>query len=90
MSRDWEAKPIASWHEGLQYLQRIHSSVLKVAVMQIRAISPMELCRRTLGQLGLPQIMANPLVAASFQASLREEVRDQRDLLNIWARKEAA
>jgi hypothetical protein len=43
----------------------------------------MELCRRTLEQLGLPGIMANPLVAASFQASLREEVSDQWDLLNI-------
>ncbi|MDD1751125.1 MAG: MBL fold metallo-hydrolase [Methanothrix sp.] len=58
-------------NEGLQYLQRIHSAVLLVAGAN-PGISPMELCRRTLEQLGLPQIMANPLVAASFQASLRE------------------
>ena len=71
--------------EGLQYLQRIHSSVLKVAGRKSNAggAGPMQLCRRVLVELGLPGIMANPLVAASFQASLREEVRDQRDLLNI-------
>jgi len=43
----------------------------------------MQLCQRVLIELGLPQMMANPLVAASFQASLKEEVRDQQDLLNI-------
>jgi hydroxyacylglutathione hydrolase len=68
--------------EGLQYLQRIHGSVHKVAGAN-PGISPMELCPRVLVELGLPGIMANPLVAASFQASLRGEVRDQRDLLNI-------
>ena len=66
--------------EGLQYLQRIHSSVLKVAGAN-PGISPMELCRRTLEQLGLPQIMANPLVAASFQSSLK--TGNKQDLLNI-------
>jgi len=43
----------------------------------------MKLCRRVLVGLGLPTIMANPLVAASFQASLRKEVRDLPDLLII-------
>jgi hypothetical protein len=65
--------------EGLQYLQRIHSAALLVAGAN-PGISPMELCRRTLEQLGLPQIMANPLVAASFQASLM--AGDKQDLLN--------
>ena len=71
--------------EGLQYLQRIHSSVLKVAGANpmLVELDPMQLCQRVLVELGLPGIMANPLVAASFQASLREEVRNQRDLLNI-------
>ena len=71
--------------EGLQYLQRIHSSVLKVVGENpmLVELDPMQLCRRVLVELGLPGIMANPLVAASFQASLREEVRNQRDLLNI-------
>lgn len=66
--------------EGLQYLQRIHSSVLKVAGTN-PGISPMELCRRTLEQLGLPQIMANPLVAASFQSSLK--TGNKQALLNM-------
>ena len=66
--------------EGLQYLQRIHSSVLKVAGAN-PGISPMELCRRVLVEMGLPGIMANPLVAASFQASLK--AGDKQDLLNI-------
>ena len=69
-------------NEGLQYLQRIHSNVLKVAGAN-PGISPMELCLRTLELLGLPPIMANPLVAASFQASLKEEIRDHQDLLKI-------
>ena len=69
-------------NEGLQYLQRIHSAALLVAGGN-PGISPMELCQRTLEQSGLPQIMANPLVAASFQASLMEEVRNQPDLLKI-------
>ena len=68
--------------EGRQYLQRIHSNVLKVAGAN-PGISPMELCLRTLELLGLPPIMANPLVAASFQASLKEEIRDHQDLLKI-------
>jgi glyoxylase-like metal-dependent hydrolase (beta-lactamase superfamily II) len=69
-------------NDGLQYLQGIHSSVHKAAGAN-PGISPMQLCQRVLVELGLPGIMANLLVAASFQASLREEVRDQRDLLNI-------
>jgi hydroxyacylglutathione hydrolase len=68
--------------EGLQYMQRIHSNVLKVAGAN-PGISPMELCLRTLELLGLPPIMANPLVAASFQASLKEEIRDHQDILKI-------
>jgi hydroxyacylglutathione hydrolase len=71
--------------EGRQYLQRIHSSVLKAAKenQAPAETDPMQLWRRVLVELGLPTIMANPLVAASFRASLREEVRDQSDLLRI-------
>ncbi|MFZ3147650.1 MAG: MBL fold metallo-hydrolase [Methanothrix sp.] len=75
--------------EGLKYLRRIHSSVLKVAgknPVQLN-LDRMQLCRLVLVELGLPPIMANPLVASSFQASLREEVRDQGDLMQ---RKDAA
>ncbi len=65
--------------EGQQYLQRIHSSVLKVARENtaLLEMDSMQLCRRVLVELGLPPVMANPLVASSFQASLRKEVRDQ-------------
>ncbi|MCK9566084.1 MAG: MBL fold metallo-hydrolase [Methanothrix sp.] len=75
--------------EGLQYLRHIHRSVLKVAGKNPVPLNldRMQLCRRVLVELGLPPIMANPLVAASFQASLWEEVRDQRDLMQ---RKDAA
>ncbi|MEI6104510.1 MAG: MBL fold metallo-hydrolase [Methanothrix sp.] len=71
--------------EGRQYLRRIHSSVLMAARENPASekLNPIELCQRVLAELGLPQIMANPLVAASFQASLKEEIRDQQDLLKI-------
>jgi len=63
---------------GLDYLQRIHNAVIKVADPDVR-LDSMELCRRALEALGLPKAMANPLVAKSFQASL--SLLDQRDLL---------
>jgi hydroxyacylglutathione hydrolase len=65
--------------EGQQYLQRIHEMVHKVAGEEPEpegreertGQDPMQLCRSVLVLLGLPPVMANPLVAASFQASLR-------------------
>jgi glyoxylase-like metal-dependent hydrolase (beta-lactamase superfamily II) len=69
--------------EGLQYLQRIHSSALK-AVRENPApleLDRIELCRRVLEELGMPPVMANPLVASSFQASLSREVRSHENLL---------
>ncbi|MFZ2472179.1 MAG: MBL fold metallo-hydrolase [Methanothrix sp.] len=71
--------------EGRQYLQSIHSCILKAAGENPAMVDleSMQLCRRVLVELGLPQTMANPLVAASFQSSLREKVRDLRDLLSI-------
>ena len=33
-------------------------------------MDPLDLCRKVLVRLGLPPVMANPLVAASFQSSL--------------------
>ena len=66
--------------EGLGYLQRIHNAVLKVAgdAGLDTGLDSMELCRRTLAELGLPEAMANPLVARSFQSSLK--LRGQQDL----------
>jgi hydroxyacylglutathione hydrolase len=67
--------------EGLRYLERIHGCVLKVARAS-QSSSPIELCRQVLIELGLPQTMANPLVAASFQASLKAGMgRSRQDLL---------
>jgi hypothetical protein len=68
--------------EGLEYLQSIHNAVLKVAGARgpDAGLDPMELCRRVLAELGLPAAMANPLVARSFQSSLK--MHDQQDLLS--------
>jgi len=65
--------------EGLPYLQRIHEALARVAGVDF-SLEPVELCRRVLGDLGLPETAANPLVAKSFEANLA--VRDQQDLLN--------
>jgi hydroxyacylglutathione hydrolase len=54
---------------GLRYLQRIHEAVKKVEG-DSRDLDPMELCRRVLKELGMPETIANPLVAMSFQSSL--------------------
>jgi hypothetical protein len=67
-----------SMEGGLDYLQRIHDAVIKVADPDLR-LDSMELCRRVLEELGLPKVMANPLVARSFQASM--SLLDCRDLL---------
>jgi len=71
--------------EGLRYLQRIHSSVLRAATADPALVEQdfMQICRKVLGDLWLDQILANPLVAASFRASLREDVRNRPDLLKI-------
>lgn len=67
---------------GLKYLQSIQDAVLKAAdAGSLR--DPMELCRRAVRVLGLPEAMANPLVARTFQAVLRAREdenlrRDQR------------
>jgi glyoxylase-like metal-dependent hydrolase (beta-lactamase superfamily II) len=59
--------------EGRQYLQRIHEAALDVAGEEPETEDPMQFCRKVLERLGLPPFMANPLVAASFQSSLRTE-----------------
>ncbi len=62
---------------GLRYLQRIHEAVKEVEG-DSRDLEPMELCHRVLKELGMPETIANPLVARSFQANLA--VRDNRVL----------
>ncbi|HOO54061.1 MAG TPA: MBL fold metallo-hydrolase [Methanothrix sp.] len=56
--------------QSLSYLQRIHGAVIKSAEAS-SSQDPMELCRRTIRELGLPEMMANPLTARSFHSSLR-------------------
>jgi hydroxyacylglutathione hydrolase len=68
--------------EGLEYLQSIHNAVLKVAGAKgpDGGLDAMQFCSRVLAELGLPAAMANPLVARSFQSSLK--LSDQPDLLS--------
>lgn len=54
---------------GLKHLQSIRNAVLKAADAG-SSRDPMELCRRAVRELGLPEAMANPLVARTFQAVL--------------------
>jgi hydroxyacylglutathione hydrolase len=69
--------------EGLQYLQHIHSSVLKAAKENpaLQEEDFMQLCRGILAELGLPPALANPLVASSFQSSLSREASSHENLL---------
>ena len=55
--------------QGLDYLQRIHSAVIKVAENK-GSNNSMQICRQTLRELGLQEITANPLVCRSFLSSL--------------------
>ncbi len=55
--------------DGLRYLQQIHKAVLKIAKGS-SDLEPMELSQRILKELGMPEAIANPLVARSFQASI--------------------
>ena len=56
--------------EGLRYLQHVHETVIKTAGNDCSQMS-LELCERVLAELELHQMVANPLVAKSFEASLR-------------------
>ncbi len=64
--------------ESLRYLQRIHETVIKIAGEQ-PSLDSMELCKRVLKDVGLPESIANPMIARSFQANLK--ALDHTDLL---------
>jgi glyoxylase-like metal-dependent hydrolase (beta-lactamase superfamily II) len=53
--------------DGRRYLQRIHETVLRVG--DDLDLDFMELSQRVIRELGLPEAMANPLTARTFQAS---------------------
>lgn len=57
---------------GQKYLQSIQGAVLRSADPESLR-DPMKLCRRAVLELGLPEAMANPLVARTFQAVLRAQ-----------------
>lgn len=56
--------------DGMEYLQRIHECVRKSNEPE-PSLDPMELCKRVIADLGLPEAAANPLVARSFQSNVR-------------------
>ena len=58
--------------QGLDYLQRIHRSVIRAAERK-GSDNPMEICGEAIKELGLPPMMANPLVYRSFLSSLITE-----------------
>ncbi len=64
--------------EGLDYLQRIHTAVLKCSGGR-PSPEPMELSKCVLGELDIPSEVANPLVAGSFAAHLK--LRDRKKIL---------
>ena len=78
--REGDARRVLS--EGRGYLERIHETVLEVAgeglqqerrdarLNPLQEMGRMDICRKVLVRLGLPLVMANPLVVASFQSSL--------------------
>lgn len=57
--------------EALDYLRNIREIVEKLA-SENSSYQPMEFCRTVLKELGLPEPAANPIVARSFQANLKE------------------
>jgi glyoxylase-like metal-dependent hydrolase (beta-lactamase superfamily II) len=65
--------------ESLRYLQRIHEAVIKIAGEQ-PTLDSMELTEKVLKEIGLPETMANPMVARTFQANLK--VRSHLNLLH--------
>ena len=64
--------------ESLGYLQRIHEAVIKIS-NEPPGLDLMEMTKRVLKELGLPETMANPMIARSFQANLK--LRNHQNLL---------
>jgi hydroxyacylglutathione hydrolase len=62
--------------EGKRYLLSIHETVLRVSADH--DLDLMELSKRVIKELGLPEAMANPFTARTFQASLRSGMTAKR------------
>jgi hydroxyacylglutathione hydrolase len=54
--------------DGLSYLRRIHETVIRTKIQNKEDL--MDLCRQVIKEMGLPPVMATPLVARSFAANL--------------------
>lgn len=63
--RSPEIQPLLA--QSLDYVHRIDEVVLR-RVSPGSTPEPMDLCRRVLAELGLPEVAANPLVARTFKA----------------------
>ena len=61
---------------GLDYLQRIHSAVIRAAYRK-GYDDPIQICSEAVRELGLPQMMANPLVCRSFLSSLKTPKKEE-------------
>lgn len=64
--------------ESLGYLQRIHEAIINIS-NGLPTRGSMEMTKRVINELGLPETMANPMVARSFQSNLK--LRDHQNLL---------
>ena len=66
--------------QGLDYLHRIHRAVIRAAESK-GSDDPMQICTEAIRELGLRQMMANPLVCRSFLSSLRIHGEIERDFV---------
>ena len=60
------------FHACFRYLRTIHEAVERNTD---RASDPMEMCRRVLGELGLPPAVAAPLIATSIVSHVKVRER---------------
>lgn len=68
----WHADAEQAMRNGLDYLRVIHRAVCEAA-QQGDTQDPMALCNTVMDSLGLPRAAANPLVARSFLAHLKDQ-----------------
>jgi hypothetical protein len=63
-------------NRSLEYLQRIDSAVTRAAERK-GSDDLMQICKEAIKELGLPDMMANPLVCRSFLSSLKMAERGE-------------
>ena len=66
--------------QGRDYLHRIHSAVTRAAADK-ESTDSMDICMGAIKELGLPEMMANPLVCRSFLSSLMVQGEIEKDFL---------